>query len=96
MSKYSKSLVEAIRDFIMAIDDVEAAKIIEANPVLLTPKALKVMQNVIADFNQSVNVVDDMPNENAEAHSHWIEREEFLCALQDKKKNLHDTDVAAS
>jgi hypothetical protein len=55
--------------------DEERDEVIAENPILLTPEALELIDQVIADFDENVTVVKDFPQE-------WKRLRKFLGARQ--------------
>jgi hypothetical protein len=80
---YTK-LLGAISRMLSARDQDERNKIFTENPILLSPKAIELIERVIADFEENVTIVDDFPLE-------WKRLRNFLGEKQEMKK-LHETD----
>ena len=72
---YNEKLVGAISRMLAADTDEERDEVIAENPILLTPEALELIDQVIADFDENVTVVKDFPLE-------WKRLRKFLGARQ--------------
>ena len=80
-----KTLLDAIRDLILSDSDEEVNQVIAANPILLQPRTLAVMRDIILSFQQKISVVDEIPE-------HWLKRVKILESYKNPPK-VHESEV---
>jgi hypothetical protein len=70
-SAYYEKLLGAISRMLAATTDEERERIIAENPILRSPKAIELIDDVIKDFSENVTIIDDFPLE-------WKKMRKFL------------------